>query len=88
MPDHVPARGYRRAGDSRALVERFLDFVLAHVVNAGFEGGLDRLRPVRLGHGDQAHRLAVPAARNGAGDTAPHIGQSVWESRKRHNRTI
>src|SRR5919108_4714535 len=83
VTDHVPAERERQ---SVHLAERLLDLVLANVPKACVPCGLQRVRSVRLGDGDDCYRLSPPAtsALCRCVDPLPNLPNPVRQVEKRH----
>ena len=76
MPDQVPANRHRNAVHLR---QRFLNPILANVVQAGVVRRGDRFRPVRLGHGDDGDLLSMSPTRHRPRDPFAHLGDPIGE---------
>ena len=84
VTDEVPAE--LEGGDGVHLLQRLLYPVLTDVPKAHIPCGLQRVRSVGLGHGDECHlsRLYVPAAPCRRVDPLPNLPNPVRQVEKRH----
>jgi len=85
VPDQMPAN---RHFDPAHLLQRFLHFVLADVVQAHLVRGARRVGPVRLRDRYDRHLLPVTAACYRGGYSASHIGHAFSQAGKSHSAGI
>jgi len=84
VPDQVPRRA--AAGRGVDLLQRLLYAVLTQVGEARGARRRYGVQPEPLGHGDDRHRMRPAAGRLTSSDFGPHVGQSLRQRRKIHNR--
>src|SRR5688500_3264833 len=85
MPDQMPAH---RNIDRRYLSQRFLDFVLANVVQPAVVCCSRRAGAVRPRISDDRHLLAMPAALPGVIDAPLYLGRATGQARKSQSSGI
>ena len=85
VPDQMPANGHF---DPAHLLQRFLHFVFADVVQAHLIRGGRRIGPMRLGDRYDRHLLPVTAARHRSGYSGSDIGHALSQAGKSHNFQI
>jgi hypothetical protein len=85
VPDQMPAN---RHFDPAHLLQRFLHFVFADVVQAHLVRGTRRVGPVRLRDRYDRHLLPVTAACYRRGYSGSHIGHTLSQAGKSHNSQI
>ncbi len=85
MSDEMPAH---RHIDRGHLLHRFLNLILADVVQACFIRRSCGLGSVRLRDRDDCDLLAVTASRYRRGDLGSHIGDALRQAWKNHNCEI
>ena len=83
-PDQVPVDGHGSTGI--LLLECFLDSILANGIETGHRGRSYRIRTMRLGDRNNAHRMRPAASKLPLGDDRSYPGQPPRKSRIRHNQ--